>query len=412
MLKFILLAGLASFAALSLNDSWTLDRIVRHALEQAPIVKFYDKQIEKAHFSAFQAARWNNPDFAFAMGPVTQAGVWGHSLDLSFKQNIPLFGQKSVAKRLGLQHQKSAEIERDRELLTLKHQLVLLAYQYSIATELYQHIEHRRQKIDLVLKFLNSRPFVSPAQAVERDLIRYRIREIEEQFLDVSLAKQTSWQSLNVYLGLSAPVAIELNWKLGDKLPSQEYLKSLYSTGNLEVKKLENMIAAASVELELASKKKLPDFKIGASYNEQIAELPQRTVLANLEMSLPILDRGGYLRDSISAGQEAIKLQLQQKKIELESDFEQAWLRLQNMNGKLKLYPMTLLPDLEKQRTQVEQHWKRGLISAALFLEMESQVHRQTDKIYETQLGYVEALSQLEILAGQDFSLEGAGHAE
>lgn len=381
-------------------ERWSLEKVVSRAVEQAPIIRAYNKEVERVHFAALQAGRWSNPDFTFAMGPVTQAGVLGHSLDLSLKQSIPLFGQKSIAEKLGRQQEKTVEIDAGRERLRLEHRVVQLAYRYLVASEIYKHVEHRRKKIDLILKFLNSRPFASPAQSVERDLIRYRIREIEENVLDMILAKESAWKALNVYLGLSDPIVVETGWSSGERTINREYFEAQFVSQNPDLRYFESLIATSGVELELASKKKWPDFRVGAIYSEQTADLPQRLVMGSLEMSLPIWDRGGYLRDSISANKEALGLKLLQNKLELASRFEQSWLKLENSREKLKLYPKMLLSELEEQMTAAEQHWKRGLISVAVFLEMENQVHRQTDRVYEVQNSYIEALSELELLAG------------
>lgn len=411
MLKVIFLAGLVAGVALSSNDRWSLERLVARAVEQAPILLAYQKDVEKAHLAAKQAGRWSNPDLTFSMGPMSQAGVSGHSLDLSLKQNIPLFGQKSLAEKLGRQHETMTQIDVTRETLALKHRVVLAAYKYLVSNELYQHVEHRKKKIELILKFLNSRPFVSPIQSVERDLIRYRIREVEENFLDISLAKESAWQALNVYLGLEKPVQLDIQWKSEVAPVNRESFQNLLLQQNLELKQLESMIAASGLEMELAAKKKLPEIRLGAIYNEQTADLPQRVFMGNLELSLPILDQGGYGYRSTAAAKEALVLRMRQKKRELESRFEQSWISLENALGKLKLYPISLLGELDAQLALGEQHWKRNLISAAVFLEMENQVHKQTDKIYEMQYGYIEALGELEMLVGQEFSLEGAGDA-
>jgi len=73
----------------------------------------------------------------------------------------------------------------------------------------------------------------------------------------------------------------------------------------------------------------------------------------------------------------------------------------------LEIYPRTLVEVLEKQMRVAEQNWRKGLVTAPAFLELESQVHEQTDKIFDVQAEYVHALSQVQLLSGRFFEAGG-----
>jgi outer membrane protein TolC len=146
---------------------------------------------------------------------------------------------------------------------------------------------------------------------------------------------------------------------------------------------------------------------VGASYGEQTADLPQRVFMGTIELSLPIIDRGGYARDAALAEKEAATYRLEQKRKELRAQFDQGWTVLEQSKKKIEIYPLSLVPSLEAVMNKAEQNWKRGLVQVTAFLELENQVHEQASKVFDVQTAYIEALSQMMLLAGSDFALEG-----
>ncbi len=388
-----------------LPKRWTLEQIVARASEHTPEIQALSKDIEKAENLARQAGKWDNPDTAFSYGPMTQAGLSGIAMDISLKQSIPLFGQKSIAERLGEQNKATVEAESRQKLLLLQHEVVRLAYRLAAVEEQAEHIAHRRDKISLVAKFLETRPFASPSQSVEKSLIQNRLREIEEKFLSISAARENAWQALNVFLNLDAPIGADAKWLTNPELPDRKELFTRFKTQNPEIQKFESLIAAASIEADQAGKKGFPDIRIGAGFNQQTADLPQRTYSGTIELSLPIFDRGGYARQAALAEKEAATYRLEQKQRELLAQFDQIWTTLSQNRKRIELYPPSLVPLLEAQMSRAEQNWKKGLVPVSAYLELEDQVHDQAVKVFDAQTTYIEALSQVQILAGTNFKM-------
>lgn len=402
----VLALGLNAFGEQGSPERWTLERVVTRASEQTPELDALEKDIERAENLARQAGKWENPEASIAYGPMTQSGLSGKSLDVAVKQSIPLFGQKVIAERLGEQNKTTIEAENRKQRLLLKHEVVRLAYRLSALEEQVKHIEHRREKIGLIAKFLETRPFASPSQAVEKSLLLNRLREVEEKFLDISLAKEDAWRALNVFLNLEARIIPEVKWVSNPKSIDREGLWQLCQSQNPELQRGESMIAAASLEAEQAAKRGFPDIKIGGSYNEQTADFPQKVYAGTIDFSLPIFDRGGYAKQAALAGKEAASRRLEQKRRELKSQFDQTWLELQQGEKRITLYPLGLVEDLEAQMKRAEQNWKRGLVQVTAFLELENQVHEQAVKVFNAQVTYIEAVSQMQFLAGTEFKTE------
>jgi hypothetical protein len=209
----VVLSGL--FSGVALGDTprgWTVDRLLARAREQSAESKALEKDIERAEALAGQAGKWDNPEASFAYGPMNQAGATASALELSVRQSIPLFGQRALARRLGDEVKRSTQIEASGRRLQLEHEVVRLAYRLAAIAEQAQHVAHRREKIGLIGNYLETRPFASPSQSVEKSLILNRLREIEEKFLEVTAAKDQAWQALNAFVAIEQPVVPEVEW--------------------------------------------------------------------------------------------------------------------------------------------------------------------------------------------------------
>lgn len=397
---------LAHAANAASAERWSLAKIIARATERTPEIKALAKDIERAENLAGQAGKWENPEGSISYGPMTQSGLQGFAFDVSIKQSIPLFGQKAIAADVGEQTKKTVEAESKKQLLLIKHEVVRLAYRLAGLEEQAKHVTHRKEKINLIAEFLKTRPFASPAQAVEKSLLLNRLREIEEKFLEISSAREAAWRALNVFLGLESRIVPDAKWATKPALPDRESLLKLFESQNPDLEKQQSLIATASLEADQAAKKGFPEIRIGGTYDEQTADLPQKIYSGTIELSLPIFDRGGYAKQAALAQKEAATYRLEQKHRELLAQFEQSWAVLEQSKKRIELYPLALVVKLEAQMSKAEQNWKKGLVQVTAFLELENQVHDQASKVFDAQTAYITALSQVQILAGVDFETE------
>jgi len=403
----VFIVSLNVFAESAQPDRWSLDRIVALGTEKTPEINALAKDIERAENLARQAGKWENPEAGISAGSMTQSGLSGKTIDLSIRQSIPLFGQKAIAEKIGEQAKATVELESKKQMLILKYEIIRLAVRLAALEEQSKHVSHRREKINVIAKFLETRPFVSPSQAVEKTLILNRLREIEERFLEISTAKENAWKALNVFLALDAPISPDAKWTSSPLLPDREKLLSSFETQNPDLQRQKSLITAASLEAEQAAKKRFPDIRLGAGYNEQTADFSQRTYTGIIELSIPIVDRGDYGKRAAIAERDAATYRLEQKRRELMSQFEQSWTVLLQSKKRVELYPMSLVSSLESQMDRTEQNWKKGLVPVTSYLELENQVHDQAFKVFDAQSTYIEALTQVKLLVGVDYGTEG-----
>lgn len=384
------------------SERWSIDKIVARATEKTPEMNALLKDIESADNLARQAGKWDNPDLALAGGPMTQSTSSGRMVDLSIKQNFPLFGQRSIAEKVGEQNRVAIELSSKKQIAILKYEVIRLSVHLAALEEQSRHILHRREKIGLIAKFLNTRPFASPSQAAEKTLILNRLREIEEKFLEISAARENAWKALNVFLSLEKPIVPDVKWERSPPLLDRDTLISEMEEQNPDLKSQKILISKASLEAEQAAKKRFPEIRLGVGYNEQALDTTQRTYSGLVEFSLPLVDRGDYAKQAALAEKEAATYRLEQKRRELFSRFDQGWTSLRQSQKRIELYPLSLVPSLESQMDRTEQAWKKGLVPVTSYLELENQVHEQASKVFDAQADYVDAVIQLKIIAGVD----------
>lgn len=382
-------------------ERWPLEKIVAQSIASVPETKALVKEIEQAEALARQAGKWKNPDALIGYGPMTQGGLHGSNLDLSLRQAIPFFGQISVAERLSSQERETMQIEAEEKTLIIRHEVTMLSYRLAAVAEEEKHIAHRRESVRATVRFLESRPHASPAQAVEKSLIQNRLREIEEDLLEIAASKVKYWQALNVFLGREEPLDPIISWNEPVTMPVREGLWRKIQEQNPALRAKESALAAAQIGEDLAGKKAYPDIRLGFDYNQQTAEFPQRVYAGVLEFSLPVVDRGGYAKTAATAKREAESFRLEQARRELAARFEQAWITLVQCQKKLELYPAGLLPSSEKEFQRGEDGWKKGLVTTTAFLELEHQMHAQAVRYYGVRVEYVEALGELLKMTGR-----------
>lgn len=384
-------------------NQWNLQQILDRATQQSPQLKSIENKIESSRYRQEQAALWENPELDAEIGRIKSNGAGGNSLDVSIKQSLPLFGKRNAQYKVEETHRELVLTEKEKEVLRIRHEVARLTYRLAMYDKLAEHIEHRQKKWDMVVKFLKSRTLASPSQILEKNLIQNRLREIEEKALDIDLAREEAWQSLNVYLGLDKRIEPSVEWIQNE---TQKFSSgNLSLEKNLEIVQQTKNVLLAEAEVKTFETKKYPDLKLGVGISRSKADVEDHSVYSILELSLPIFDRG---QASSNAARSMVAFEqniMEQKKREISSEYAKSTLLLANAQKKLKIFPLSIIDRLERDMDNTELAFRKGLVAAPSFLELENQVHEQTAKVYEVQLEYIQAVSNLLILSGQDFSL-------
>lgn len=394
---FVLFAGLAAASP----ERWPVEKIVTTALSRSGELRALEKDTERAGALADQAGRWDNPDLSLSYGPTTQGGERGHTLEAAVRQPVPLFGRKSLAATAARHRVEAAGLETLTGRMLVRATVTTLAYRLAAVAEESSHTAHRRASIQAVVKFLSTRPQVTPNQLVEKSLIESRVREIEDDLIGVEAERARLWSALNVYLGLDTPVEPAIDWSKMPALPEREALWAQVAERNPELRLRSTLVASAVTEERLARAKAYPDVRLGASYAEENAEFPQRTYLGTLELSLPLLDRGQDTRRAAKAEREAETLRLEHTRRELTARFAQAWTTVEQARKRVALYTDGLPKRSEAEMERGERGWRRGQVATPAFLELEHQTHAQALRYYSARVEYVQAWQTLMQMAGE-----------
>ncbi len=388
-------------------EKWTLTKLLEKASANSATVKAAEKDSISAENQAYQAGKWDNPEVSANFGEKSDSSTKGNVFQVSLLQTVPVFGQKSILEKIGNQQFLISQTEKQIQSLILQHEVVKRAYRLAAVDEQMKHVSHRKDKIHLVEQYLKSRPFASPSQLVEKSLIENRLREIEEKFVQISATREKEWQSLNILLNFSSPIYPELNWFTSPTLPNRESLLEKIQKDNLEITKQSKVVATSELQIEQAGKKVYPEVRVGGGYNQEILGTTEKSYYGMLQLSIPLLDRGGYGLEAAKAKREAETYRLEQQRRETVSKFGEAWAELTEGTRRLELFPLSLVPKLENQMKVTEANWRKGLVQVASFLELENQVHEQAVKVFDAQMAYVEALSHVLLSSGQSFPVEG-----
>lgn len=387
-------------------EEWTLSRILARARESSPVLRSAESEVAVAEGQAHQAGRWDNPEISVSGGPMTISVLKGYTYEASLKQTIPLFGKKSRAAAVERQGLTIAENDFSSTRLSFQHEIARAAYELLAAEMHSQYVTHRREHINLIGQYLSSRPFASPAQAVEKTLIQNRIREIEEKYFEAATNKTKKWQELNVNLQLKDEITPALPWFENISLPNEADIRATILAQHPELRRQKLVAEQSSLAVSFANSKSYPDIKIGGGYNYQSIELPQKQYVGTIEFTLPIWDAGGGAQKAAEAKRVAEEGRLDLAQRHASSELEQAWSELITSKKKVDTYPLKLIKSLETEMRRAEANWKKGLVPATAYLELESQVHEQADRVYEAQVSYVNALSHILFLSGREFSTE------
>lgn len=396
----VLLLGSSSQAQ---EKPWSLPEILDRATAHSPILEASRKDSLSISHQAKQAGRWDNPVLNFSAGTYTIAPDRGTALNVMLMQSVPVFGQKSIARHLGEKEAEIAELDATYLRLNLRHEVVRLSYRLASLQEQYDHLSHRRERLALLTRYLQTRPFAAPAQAVEKNLIENRMREIEEKFTQVVAEREGAWQELNVFLGLPELVIPRVPWSQAPSLPNRDELLASLGSTSPELLRQAQIIEASRLSTAQAGKLSYPDIRVGAGvYNQVVAADRERSYVGALELSLPLWNRG---QDGVRAAElrtEAELLRAEQKNRDLQARFSQAWTELTEARKRIDLYPESLVPVLENQMRSAEANWKKGLVPASSLLDLETQVHDQAVKVYQAQTDFIQSLSQILLLSGKD----------
>lgn len=385
-------------------QSQTPQELVRLVEERTPLIKIFLEEQSTAEADLRQSKVLGNPVLTFQGGEVRSAGAKGSVLDVSLMQPLPWPGRREASIKQQEFFHEISKMNLSEIKIELGHRIFLLAFQLASANEIEAHNKERRQKFNLISRYLGSRPLASPRQILEKDLILSQLRRVEKSMNEATALKRSLEQEIMILTGLRE-IKINVDW---GKLP-EGHDKNFYSdhfNKGLRFQKAREGIKISETKIESARLAARPDIMVGVNYRQENIVPANHFYHGQVSVVIPIVDRGQHAvqsaRASLRRDEAQLRLLGQTIRSELELHFESFIAARKN----IEVFPLNLKEQSEARFRKAEEAFRKGQIDVMTFLESDTQVHENIHLIYTSRLEYLNYLSRLEKLVSHKMERE------
>jgi hypothetical protein len=330
----------------------------------------------------------------------------GTTMELSLTQTIPLLNKLSLRKELAQVALEGQTQKKEYFKLWIEHQVLLAAWRAYVTQILLEHGREREQRYQLIYRYLESSPRVSPKQKVEIGIISAQLVKLEQE---QSLKELTYQQAVN-----------DLEFWLGKKVSVKELILSIPSANrivskvqselndNLEFRQGQRSLKQTQLEVKVARRERMPDLIFGGGYRVENVNPVNHFNYAIVGINIPLWDTGNSklaaakareLREQHSLG--ALEKTLALKTQQLQSELESKVKLLQRLN------PM-FTKNHERKIAEAEAGFRQGLLDVNTFLQAETLNHELIDQSYNLWMDYLTILSSAQLMQGQELKWESA----
>lgn len=392
------------FVSFSQALAKTPTELVQLVQERAPLIKVFAEQQIASEASIKKSRTLGNPVLSFQGGELRTAGQRGGIVDFTLMQPLPWPGKRTTAIQEQEFLSKISRLSLEEIKIELAHRVYLLAYELALVTEIEAHNKERRDRFNLISRYLTSRPMVSPKVALEKDLILSQLRVVEKTMNQATARKRGLEKELQILSGLES-VSVNVDWA---KLPSShdkarylsEYSQSYAFRKMQEEKKIsENKIEAARLEAR-------PDIMVGVNYRQENVAPVNHFYHGQVSVVIPIVDRGQHSEQQARAELRKTEAEIQLLDQETRMELEYLMQDLELAKRNLEIFPLSLRDQSELRFRKAEEAFRKGQIDVMTFLQSDTQVHENVHLVYDSRLEYLTTLSRLERKVGHQMERE------
>ena len=380
----------------------TLDEIKNIAIERSASLNAQEMEVRALQNEVSLMGKWQNPQLMGQFGGL-KAGVAreGLTAELSFTQPIPLSNKFTVKKEMA----EVAKLQQERQTSFFKnwvgHQAILSAWRVYVNYELYQHGIERAKRLQLIKKYIDSRPRISSKQKVEASLIESSLLQLERMQdqksheLNLSLSDFEFWTGKKLRpqdLSLNIPESI--NFDLQEKIDFSKNLEVTAAKGQLEV---------AELDKNLAIKERRPDLFLGAGYRVEDVVPVNRFSYGIIGINIPIWDTGHYRKEAANARYQRDQKQFEEVQRQVELKLRKQLQTVQYTIGQVKKFPKSFIKSQEKAIQIAEEGFKQGVVDVNTLLMSETQSHEVIDQVFVSWMDYLVSTSTFQLLKGEEF---------
>lgn len=360
---------------------------------------------EASVLEARSQSLWDNPMVAFGKGRLSYNGGSGITdyNELSVSQNIPLNGAKSSLKKQGQILSNIGEIEAVQTKLSMSSSALLAGARYKVAKEQFKHTDERRNFFALVSRFLKSRKFNSPKQQIEIQLIESKLEQVVLETKAVESSLDSSIEILKLYIGDFEESNIDIDFLDAEK--TKVVAGKLATKDLIESKKISQKEKFFK-EGELAAKRKwIPDLQVYYTQNKENYSGGNRNQVLGLGIEVPIFNRGNSKYKFVVAQRTASQIEYEISSIQSLANKKDLVKKINVGLDYITIYDQEKMNSLEKRLNKFEKDYRKGLVNASSFLELEDNIHMILNGRLENQYEILKSLLGLVEMTGDESSL-------
>ncbi|MBX7057608.1 MAG: TolC family protein [Leptospirales bacterium] len=394
---------------------------LRSALEEAAgrslELRAGEALLNEMQIAVDYAAQWRNPELdveggvrsAASGGPLEPGGRAG-SYRITVAQPFRWPGAADALQGMAAARRSIAALQQEEARLLLRQRVAGLFYAIAASDRLIDRANDRLRRLELIEIYLRSRPFLSPAQQAERNLVRDRLRILGREHADLRVQQAALWTRLNIYLQREQRPALEADWLPQAAAPQAGECQRLRSTAlerNSQIQIQGATLAAAEAELRRERIARYPEAAVTATLSEDGSPLGERYLGFGLRLQLPLFDRNQRGVAMAEARLQAEQIRLQQRRTEIDQLLSESCERTTAAAENLNRFPPSLLQRVDANLRGADQAFRTGRLALLTFLELDSASFQTAHEVYQAQANFALQWMGLYSLAGE-FSLPAA----
>jgi hypothetical protein len=374
------------------------------ALERSSLIQVHELEKKALTQEMSYQGRWANPQVMGQFGSLRAGSMSGSTAEVSLTQAIPLSDKFSLKKVMGEAAVAAQQYQNQFYKNWVAHQALLSAWRVYIQQQLFNHVAERTRRLQLIKRYLDSRPHVTPKQKAELIIINSMLLQLERGQDDKNHELQVAVNDLEFWLGKKV-LPSELIFSIPKKqMSSHTFIVS--TEKDLEWVEARQKLKVSMLDAEIARKEKRPDIFLGGGYRVEDVSPANHFTYAIVGLNIPIWDSGTGRAEAanIRKMRDEKSLEETQKRLKLKHENQLEALKLAEKH--LNRFSQGLIKHQEKAIDSAEEGFKRGQIDVNTFLQVETQTHETIDQVYLAWVGYLEQLSTLQLLRGEALQWE------
>ena len=346
-----------------------------------------------------------NPHIQFGQGFVENNTINRGSYDqLTISQTLQINGQKNALFRQGQLRQKIAEIESDQFKLQIRSQALFAAYQVLTSVEQMTHVTERLSSLKIVSKFLRTRMFSSAKAKVEAQLIENKIEEIQLEVHESREQLAFAKRRLQLFIGDFEVKQLNVPWISEQILSARMSKIQGFSHSMVDKRKAE--IDVVDEEQKIAKNSWVPDLQVYYSESREKFSGGNQNQTLGVGIDVPIFNIGSNQRAKVNADRLMFEIEQKKQTMDLELSLRKIMQSFNLAKETLKIFNQRTISKKDKILNKTIANFKKGLVGAALFLDLEDQDHQIHKKVSQAKLDlhgkYLEAI----VAAGHDIDFK------